>query len=48
MPVVAVLGLGYVGLPLVVEFGKLGRTSGFDIVPEIEYYGIGCSAAITE
>ncbi|MBB3223195.1 UDP-N-acetyl-D-galactosamine dehydrogenase [Massilia umbonata] len=28
---IAVLGLGYVGLPLVVEFGKLGRTIGFDI-----------------
>jgi UDP-N-acetyl-D-galactosamine dehydrogenase len=28
---VAVVGLGYVGLPLVVEFGKLGRTIGFDI-----------------
>ncbi len=32
MPVIAVLGLGYVGLPLVVEFGKLGRTIGFDVV----------------
>ena len=32
MSVVAVLGLGYVGLPLVVEFGRLGRTIGFDIV----------------
>jgi len=32
MAVVAILGLGYVGLPLVVEFGKLGRTIGFDIV----------------
>ena len=32
MSVVAVLGLGYVGLPLVVEFGKQGRTIGFDIV----------------
>lgn len=29
--VVAVVGLGYVGLPLVVEFGKHGRTIGFDI-----------------
>ena len=28
---IAVVGLGYVGLPLVVEFGKLGRTIGFDI-----------------
>lgn len=31
MSVIAVVGLGYVGLPLVVEFGKLGRTIGFDI-----------------
>ena len=31
MTVIAVVGLGYVGLPLVVEFGKLGRTIGFDI-----------------
>ena len=31
MTTVAVVGLGYVGLPLVVEFGKLGRTIGFDI-----------------
>lgn len=30
--VVAVIGLGYVGLPLVVEFGKHSRTIGFDIV----------------
>jgi UDP-N-acetyl-D-glucosamine/UDP-N-acetyl-D-galactosamine dehydrogenase len=30
--VVAVIGLGYVGLPLVVEFGKHTRTIGFDIV----------------
>jgi UDP-N-acetyl-D-glucosamine/UDP-N-acetyl-D-galactosamine dehydrogenase len=30
-PVVAVVGLGYVGLPLVVEFGKRIRTIGFDI-----------------
>ena len=28
---IAVVGLGYVGLPLVVEFGKHGRTIGFDI-----------------
>ncbi|BBY63020.1 nucleotide sugar dehydrogenase [Mycolicibacterium helvum] len=28
---VAVIGLGYVGLPLVVEFGKHWRTIGFDI-----------------
>ena len=31
MGVVAVIGLGYVGLPLVVEFGKQVRTIGFDI-----------------
>jgi UDP-N-acetyl-D-galactosamine dehydrogenase len=29
--VVAVVGLGYVGLPLAVEFGKKGRTLGFDL-----------------
>jgi UDP-N-acetyl-D-galactosamine dehydrogenase len=28
---VAVIGLGYVGLPLVIEFGKTGRVVGFDI-----------------
>ena len=28
--VVAVVGLGYVGLPLAVEFGKRGRTIGYD------------------
>ena len=31
MTTVAVIGLGYVGLPLVVEFGKHTRTIGFDI-----------------
>jgi len=31
MQTIAVIGLGYVGLPLVVEFGKHGRTIGFDI-----------------
>jgi UDP-N-acetyl-D-glucosamine/UDP-N-acetyl-D-galactosamine dehydrogenase len=31
MDTVAVIGLGYVGLPLVVEFGKTRRTIGFDI-----------------
>lgn len=31
MNVVAVIGLGYVGLPLVVEFGKQIKTIGFDI-----------------
>ena len=32
MTTVAVIGLGYVGLPLVVEFGKHTLTMGFDIV----------------
>lgn len=32
MTIIAVIGLGYVGLPLVVEFGKRARTIGFDIV----------------
>ena len=37
MTVVAVIGLGYVGLPLVVEFGKRIRTLGFDIsLPKVE------------
>ncbi|WIT10068.1 nucleotide sugar dehydrogenase [Paucibacter sediminis] len=31
MSVIAVVGLGYVGLPLVIEFGKQSRTIGFDI-----------------
>jgi len=31
MNTIAVIGLGYVGLPLVVEFGKHTRTIGFDI-----------------
>ena len=31
MEAIAVVGLGYVGLPLVVEFGKQLRTIGFDI-----------------
>ncbi|HWO42802.1 MAG TPA: nucleotide sugar dehydrogenase [Candidatus Eisenbacteria bacterium] len=31
MSVVAVIGLGYVGLPLAVEFGKKQRTIGFDL-----------------
>ena len=34
MSVVAVIGLGYVGLPLVVEFGKHTRTIGFDIIED--------------
>jgi UDP-N-acetyl-D-galactosamine dehydrogenase len=31
VPTVAVIGLGYVGLPLAVEFGKRYRTIGFDL-----------------
>src|SRR5574340_13712 len=31
MSVVAVVGLGYVGLPLAVEFGKKQRTIGYDL-----------------
>lgn len=30
-PIIAIIGLGYVGLPLAVEFGKIRRTLGFDI-----------------
>jgi UDP-N-acetyl-D-galactosamine dehydrogenase len=39
MSTVAVVGLGYVGLPLAVEFGKIYRTIGFDLNAEkIAYY----------
>lgn len=31
---IAVIGLGYVGLPLAVEFGKRYPVTGFDIKPE--------------
>lgn len=34
MTIVAVVGLGYVGLPLAVEFGKKYRTLGFDLSEE--------------
>jgi UDP-N-acetyl-D-galactosamine dehydrogenase len=38
-PVIAVVGLGYVGLPLAVEFGKKYRTIGFDLSPtKIAHY----------
>jgi UDP-N-acetyl-D-glucosamine/UDP-N-acetyl-D-galactosamine dehydrogenase len=33
MTAIAVIGLGYVGLPLVIEFGKRIRAVGFDISP---------------
>lgn len=43
MSVVAVVGLGYVGLPLAVEFGKKFRTIGFDLSKEkIENYRKFC------
>jgi UDP-N-acetyl-D-galactosamine dehydrogenase len=39
MTTVAVVGLGYVGLPLAVEFGKRHRTIGFDLsVEKVESY----------
>ncbi len=39
MDTVAIVGLGYVGLPLAVEFGKQGQTIGFDLsVNKIENY----------
>ena len=39
MTTVAVVGLGYVGLPLAVEFGKRHRTIGFDLSKEkVESY----------
>ena len=39
MSVVAVVGLGYVGLPLAVEFGKKRKTIGFDLSQaKIEHY----------
>ena len=39
MSVIAVVGLGYVGLPLAVEFGKHRRTIGFDLaVAKVESY----------
>jgi len=30
-PIIAIVGLGYVGLPLAVEFGKHFQTIGFDL-----------------
>jgi len=37
--VIAVVGLGYVGLPLAVEFGKIGPTIGFDLsTAKVESY----------
>ena len=40
MSTIAVIGLGYVGLPLAVEFGKKMKTVGFDLsVDKVESYG---------
>ena len=42
-PVIAIVGLGYVGLPLAVEFGKQFRTIGYDLSEaKIEHYQQGC------
>ena len=42
MTTVAVVGLGYVGLPLAVEFGKKSRTIGFDLSQQkIAHYRAG-------
>ncbi|MEI7437278.1 MAG: Vi polysaccharide biosynthesis UDP-N-acetylglucosamine C-6 dehydrogenase TviB, partial [bacterium] len=30
-PNIAIIGLGYVGLPLAIEFGKINNVVGFDI-----------------
>ena len=39
MHVIAVVGLGYVGLPLALEFGKKYQTIGYDVKPQkIESY----------
>src|SRR5437899_12553506 len=39
MSIVAIVGLGYVGLPLAVAFGKAFRTIGFDLSTEkVENY----------
>lgn len=43
MTIIAVVGLGYVGLPLAVEFGKKYKTIGFDLSSEkIESYKKYC------
>lgn len=43
MTIIAVVGLGYVGLPLAVEFGKKYKTIGFDLSSEkIESYKQFC------
>ncbi len=44
MKTVAVVGLGYVGLPLVVAFGAEGPTIGFDIA-EAQGASRACAAS---
>jgi UDP-N-acetyl-D-galactosamine dehydrogenase len=40
---IGIVGLGYVGLPLAVEFGKQFETIGFDVKPErVRALGAGC------
>jgi UDP-N-acetyl-D-mannosaminuronate dehydrogenase len=34
---IGIVGLGYVGLPLAVEFGKHYETVGFDVKPDIKH-----------
>jgi len=41
---IAVVGLGYVGLPLAVEFGKRFETLGFDVKPEAPFSAVLCLA----
>lgn len=44
---VAVVGLGYVGIPLAVEFGKVRPVLGFDVKPErIEELQRGCDSTL--
>src|SRR3569832_2385396 len=44
MSVVAVVGLGYVGLPVAVEFGKKMTTIGYDLsVEKVEHYRRFCA-----
>jgi len=46
MKTVAIIGLGYVGLPLAVEFGKKCRTIGYDLSEKkIECYRLGIDPA---
>ena len=33
--IIAVIGLGYVGLPLAIEYGKKYRVIGFDIIKHV-------------